>query len=211
MRCSHCGSLNPAKASFCRGCGGPLEGAAMPPGSPVATAAAPGAWRALPLPAVSGPGAPALPVLPLAIGVLVLTLGALLWALRPIARTAARSAPPVAAAVPQAPAWLGLAVLCRDLDADLAPLTPVDRYRPHDVLHCSIALQNAPAGQALEAQWCFGSTTLKISRHVLEHSQPSGHVAFSLQAGQPWPAGDYHVDIRVDGTAVKSIAFKVAP
>jgi hypothetical protein len=89
-------------------------------------------------------------------------------------------------------------------------------YSPTDVFYAVADLANAPQGTQVEARWIavnaadtepnleFQTQTLDITEE-----QFTGTIYFQLSNDEGWPAGEYKVDLYLNGTLAQSADFSV--
>ena len=95
------------------------------------------------------------------------------------------------------------------LDADRVVLADKDSFGPSDTLHASLLSVGAHPGLTLVARWSgpegksFAETTQELA------PTQATATTFSLHNPEPWPSGDYKVEVRVGGHVLASRNFKV--
>jgi hypothetical protein len=114
-------------------------------------------------------------------------------------------APAPVAAVSVATIQLGNAV-----GADKQVLAPSAEFRPTDTIYAAVNTAGASAGTTLTAKWIYqdGQVVHQESLTIA----PTGPAVTDFQISKPdgWPAGDYRVEISIDGNPAGSAAFRVA-
>jgi hypothetical protein len=89
-------------------------------------------------------------------------------------------------------------------------------YSPTDVFYAVADLANAPQGTQVEARWTavnaadtepnmeFQTQTLDITEERF-----NGTIYFQLSNDEGWPAGEYRVDLYLNGSLAQSAEFSV--
>ncbi len=108
--------------------------------------------------------------------------------------------------------WLVDIVTARGIADDYSPVEPGDRFAPGDVFYCAVLLRDLPDGEGVRARWFFegkeGERLLYESTYQPE-TGGSGYVAFELRSQGPWPAGDYRIELFIQGGRVGQARFRV--
>jgi len=119
------------------------------------------------------------------------------------------SAPPPAAT----PAQQGVSVTSVDLGtavgADQKVTSPTTTFSPKDTIYAAVSTTGAASNAALGAKW-----TYQDGQIVNDSSQtiaPTGPAVTTFHISKPdgWPAGNYKVEISLDGNMVSSKDFSV--
>jgi hypothetical protein len=109
---------------------------------------------------------------------------------------------------------LGLTNLRMAFDQD--GNNPTTTFAPADVFYAVADLANAPQGTTVEAKWTavnaadtepnleFQTQTLNITAESF-----SGTIYFQLSNDEGWPAGQYKVDVYLNGALAQSAEFNV--
>jgi hypothetical protein len=89
---------------------------------------------------------------------------------------------------------------------------PTSVFGPEDVIYVQLKLQNSFFGDQLKAVWSTLSVPgnkpgTVISEHNLESAGPSAY--FGLSNDDPWPAGDYRVDLYINGLLSATVDYSV--
>jgi hypothetical protein len=117
---------------------------------------------------------------------------------------AERPAPPAAAAVEVTDVELGTSV-----GSDRRIVDATDTFRSTDTIYVSVLTRGSAARSELTARFTYEDGQL-----VDESTQtisPTGSDATEFHVSKPdgWPAGDYEVEILLDGRSVEREEFKV--
>jgi len=109
---------------------------------------------------------------------------------------------------------LGLTNLRMAFDQDGKNVTTT--FSPTDVFYAVADLANAPQGTKVEAKWTAVNATdtepnLEFQTQSLDITEESfsGSIYFQLSNDEGWPAGQYKVDLYLDGNLVQSAEFNV--
>lgn len=134
----------------------------------------------------------------------------------PAAAPATPPAQPAPASVLPAPAGppriTGL-TLGKAVDASGQVLQPLLAFTNGDEFHASVALagRDPAAAHRVEVKWSFGPHQQPVYEEykMLAFDGPA-HTLFSLRKPDGWPAGEYRVQLLLDGTVVQTREFEVA-
>jgi hypothetical protein len=100
------------------------------------------------------------------------------------------------------------------LDKDGKEVTST--FSPSDVIYAVTDLASAPRGAKIEVKWIainaadtepnfqFDSQTIEITDEIF-----TGTTFFQLSNDEPWPVGQYRVDLYLNDTLVESVEFNV--
>jgi hypothetical protein len=96
--------------------------------------------------------------------------------------------------------------------ADEAGKIPTNVFGPEDVIYVQFKLSNSLFGDQLQAVWTTVAVPgnkpgTVISEHEMESAGPSGY--FGLSNDDPWPAGEYRVEVYINGVLGASVDFSV--
>ncbi|HEU4855909.1 MAG TPA: hypothetical protein VFS86_01255 [Rhodanobacteraceae bacterium] len=123
-------------------------------------------------------------------------------------------AAPVSAPAPQAPVEAPAPVTLVSVDlgsavgADQKVTTATTTFTPKDTIYASVATTGTGTA-TIEAKWTYqGSQTVKDDSKTIAPTGPAS-TAFSISKPDGWPAGNYKVDISLNGTQVASKDFSV--
>ncbi len=125
---------------------------------------------------------------------------------------------PAAAPAPAAPAAAPLTVVSlsigKSVGADKKVPAEADTFAKGDTFYASVGTTGAATTANLTAKWSFVGKS-GADKPVKEDTQaisPTGDAWTEFHASKPdgWPAGDYKVEILLDGKSVATKAFRVA-
>ncbi len=130
----------------------------------------------------------------------------------------APAAPPVAApapapTAPPPPAPAPVAVASVDLGNAVGPdqkvTTPSTTFAPTDTIYAAVSTTGSAANAVLNAKWSYqdGQTVNESSQTIA----PNGAAVTTFHISKPdgWPAGNYKVEISLDGSPVSAKDFSV--
>jgi hypothetical protein len=100
------------------------------------------------------------------------------------------------------------AVMARSLDADYEPVEATGAFDPTDTFYCSVKVTDLEEGSEVMAQWFFGSEFLGEYTYTAEDGG-SGYIGFNLSPAETWVAGNYRVEIYLNGELAQVAAFSV--
>lgn len=109
---------------------------------------------------------------------------------------------------------LGLSNLRMAFDQDGENVTTT--FSPTDVFFAVADLANAPQGTQVEARWTAVDAAdtepnLEFQTQTLDITEESftGTIYFQLSNDEGWPAGQYKVDLYLNGTLAQTAEFNV--
>ena len=98
----------------------------------------------------------------------------------------------------------------RVLGADKSIVQPVDAFAPADTIYASVRTDGSSAGATLMARWTYdGTQAVEESSQAIAPSGGVTYTEFHVSKPDGWPAGNYEVEVLLDGQSVKRQAFKV--
>lgn len=120
---------------------------------------------------------------------------------------------PVATPPPATPVAQGVSVTSVDLGtavgADQKVTSPTTTFSPKDTIYAAVSTTGAASNASLGAKWTYqdGQTVNDSSQTIA----PTGPAVTTFHISKPdgWPAGNYKVEISLDGNAVSSKDFNV--
>ncbi len=101
--------------------------------------------------------------------------------------------------------------LGRTVGADKRITEETDDFRPNDVVYVSILTDGNASSATLTTRWTFQDG--QLVDESTQTIQPSGATATEFHISKPdgLPAGDYRVQVLLDGREVESEEFEVKP
>jgi hypothetical protein len=107
--------------------------------------------------------------------------------------------------------------LAKETDAGF---NPVKSFKPDDTFAVLIFLSEAKIGTKLKAVWTLVDAGGKQDQKILEKKieltaeaiegvKEANRINFSMTHDDPFPAGDYKVDIYLNGELAKTVPFKI--
>jgi len=112
-----------------------------------------------------------------------------------------------AAACSRGPLTVETIQIGRSLNSDNSVAAHTTRFRPKDTMYASV-LTTARGSGTLTAKWMFGGRMVsEVSKDVSYNDQAATEFHFSAADG--FPAGDYSVEILLDGTSVGTRTMRV--
>lgn len=95
--------------------------------------------------------------------------------------------------------------------------SPTTVYSPSDIFYAVAQLNNAPEGTIVSAQWIavdildLEAGELIYEQEISDFTEKSfdGTIYFQLSSDALWPAGEYKVDVFLDGNFINSAGFSV--
>ncbi len=122
---------------------------------------------------------------------------------------AAAPAPAPQAAPPVQPVNVATIKLGKQIDADKAVATSMTTFGPRDTIYASVATTGTAASANLTAKWTFQTGQLVDSTTETIAPTGSANTEFHISKRSAWPAGQYKVEIFLDGKSVGVQEFEV--
>jgi hypothetical protein len=133
-----------------------------------------------------------------------------------VALSCSKAAPPPPSPSPYAaPPTAAAAVrvteieLGRALDADNRISDKTDSFKPQDTIYVSVTTEGASPGARLAAHWTYQDG--QVVKHDETTLAPTGRAYTEFHIAKPagWPAGEYKVEVMLDGVPAGTKSFKV--
>jgi hypothetical protein len=100
-------------------------------------------------------------------------------------------------------------LLGRSLDADQVVQGDREAFSPRDTIHASVLSTGAHDGLTLSARWIGpGGAPVAQTAQVVAPTQPTA-TTFSLENPQPWPPGDYKLELAVNEQVLQTREFHI--
>ena len=99
------------------------------------------------------------------------------------------------------------------LTKDEAGAQSTTTFSPDDTFYLIVDLANAPDDTKVKASWTAVAVTGADPNTVLddvELTSGSNTLTFNLDNAGPWPAGDYQVELFLNGTSERTLTFRVS-
>jgi hypothetical protein len=98
----------------------------------------------------------------------------------------------------------------RAVGADKRISDETDSFKPKDTIYVSVETEGTSPGARLAAHWTYQDG--QVVKHDETSIAPSGRAATEFHISKPggWPAGDYKVEVMLDGASVGTKSFKVS-
>jgi len=109
---------------------------------------------------------------------------------------------------PPASGFIQDAFLARDSDGN----EPTTTFAPGDIFYAIVDVVDAPADTTLEAYWYAVQAEGVDPNYLIDQASVTGGddtYTFNLSNTNPWPAGDYKVEIYVNGALELTLEFTV--
>jgi hypothetical protein len=102
------------------------------------------------------------------------------------------------------------AVTARALTDNFEPVDPTGVFLPGEVFFLSVRVENAPPHSIISARWSYDSTIITVQDQVTGALGDVYLLGFELdRTDQPWPVGDYRVDVLLNSQAIGHATFEV--
>jgi hypothetical protein len=100
------------------------------------------------------------------------------------------------------------AVTARGVEADYRPVGVTELFGSGDPFYCAVRVANVPRGATVSARWYHGETFINETFYVTE-LEGSGWVGFQLTNSEPWPVGEYSVEVYFEDRLWETVRFHV--
>lgn len=99
--------------------------------------------------------------------------------------------------------------LGRAIGGDKAVTDRTDNFRPNDTIYASVATEGSAASTTLRARWTYqdGQVVDESSRTITPNNRE--RTEFHISKPDGWPAGNYEVELFLDGQSVEKKKFEV--
>lgn len=100
--------------------------------------------------------------------------------------------------------------LGRALDVDKRISDKTDSFKPTDTIYVSITTEGSSPGARLAAHWTYQDG--QVVKHDELSIAPTGKASTEFHIAKPegWPAGDYKVEVMLEGASAGTKSFKVS-
>lgn len=94
------------------------------------------------------------------------------------------------------------------------PVNPTEEFSPEDILHAVVGIQNAPDNTTFEIGWFAEDVGDAASKDSLINSdsattEGTRNIDFTIESSQPWPEGQYRVEVYVNGALDSTKTFSI--
>jgi hypothetical protein len=97
-------------------------------------------------------------------------------------------------------------VLTTGLDTDYCPLDEVTAFSVQSPFYCSLKVSNLRPRSTVASRWYFGEQFIEEINYEVQ-AGGSGCVGFELTSPNPWPRGQYRVQVYLDGHLERVATF----
>jgi hypothetical protein len=99
--------------------------------------------------------------------------------------------------------------LGRAVGGDKAITDKTDNFRPNDTIYASVATEGSAASTTLRARWTYeDGQVVDDSSHTIAPNNRE-RTEFHISKPDGWPAGNYQLELFVDGRSVETKKFEV--
>jgi len=100
--------------------------------------------------------------------------------------------------------------LGRALDADKRISDKTDSFKPTDTIYVSVTTEGSSPGARITAHWTYQDG--QVVKHDEVSIAPTGKASTEFHIAKPggWPAGDYKVEVMLDGASAATKSFTVS-
>lgn len=120
------------------------------------------------------------------------------------ADTAMISVPPVSAPLRVTDVQLG-----KSVGSGKRVVAPTTTFGRRDTVYVSVTTEGAATDARLTATWMYGEQGVSEADEMLSPTGGTNVSEFHITKDTPWPAGDYKVDIKLNGAVVESKEFRI--
>ncbi len=97
-------------------------------------------------------------------------------------------------------------ILTTGVDADYCPLDEVTAFSSQNPFYCSLKVSNLQPGSTVTSRWYFAEQLIEEINYEVR-TGGSGCVGFELSSPNPWPRGQYRVDVYLDARLERMATF----
>lgn len=127
----------------------------------------------------------------------------------PVPAPPAVAAPaPAEASTPAASISIVTLELGKGLADDKRVAEAVTEFSSGDTIHASVNTEGDGTGKKLGARWTYQDGAL-VHEESVDMTGSNSIYAFKISNANPWPAGNYKVEISLDGQPLQSREFSV--
>lgn len=101
------------------------------------------------------------------------------------------------------------AELGRAVGGDRRITDPTDEFGPNDTIYLSVATEGRASSATLAARWTYQDGQEVDRSETTIAPDGSEHTEFHISKPDGWPAGNYRVDVTLDGRTVDTLEFEV--
>lgn len=101
-------------------------------------------------------------------------------------------------------------VLAKGFDAAWNAVGPTTTFASKDRINALVKTANAVPGNIVVATWWYLKTNQVVKSDTIALREAgANNTQFFIERAKGWPAGDYRVDVTLNGGAPRSAAFQV--
>lgn len=97
----------------------------------------------------------------------------------------------------------------RSISPDKTIAEKTDSFRPSDTFYVSVRAEGPTQNATLKARWLFQNGQLVNESETTIVPHGSAVTEFHISKPDPWPSGEYKVEVSVNGSPAVSKSFKV--
>lgn len=100
--------------------------------------------------------------------------------------------------------------LGKGVGADKRIVTPATTFGTRDTIYVSVTTDGAASDARLTATWMYnGSQAVSEEDQMLSSTGGVNVTEFHITKATPWPAGAYHVEVKLNGESVGRREFQI--
>lgn len=101
-------------------------------------------------------------------------------------------------------------VLAKGFDAAWNAVDPTTTFKPKDRINALVKTVDAAQGNTVAATWWYVKTNQLIKSDTIALVQNgANNTQFFIERAKGWPAGDYRIDVTLNGGAPRQATFTV--
>ena len=97
----------------------------------------------------------------------------------------------------------------RSISPDKTIAEKTDSFRPSDTFYVSISAEGSAPNATLKARWSYQNGQLVNESEQTIVPQGRAVTEFHVSKPDPWPAGEYKIEVSINGSPAVSKTFKV--
>jgi hypothetical protein len=97
----------------------------------------------------------------------------------------------------------------RSISPDKTIAEKTDSFRPSDTFYISVRAEGSAPNATVKARWLFQNSQLVNESETTIVPQGSAVTEFHISKPDPWPVGEYKVEVSINGAPPVSKTFKV--
>jgi hypothetical protein len=101
-------------------------------------------------------------------------------------------------------------VIAKGFDASWNAVDPTTTFKPKDRINALVKTTNAVPGNTVAAMWWYVKTNQLVKSDTIALLQTgANNTQFFIERAKAWPAGEYRLDVTLNGGAPRTATFQV--